>query len=201
MAPAGDPEVSRVKDGRSWRIGDESDVAWIKQGTEHGLAITSGIPPVFQAYATLVLPFGDEHRVPGDKDRHDQAVIAVLTEHTAVQPWWLGYLETGGDDIVFPDAPRIELYSQWGYVVIEAGPDQAATWRHENPSIKGLLPDLMFPADRSWLLSTLWDDDWTCIGGSSALIAGFLRHPDLRRRARQVVLSDQDASPPGHVAR
>jgi hypothetical protein len=33
-----------------------------------------------------------------------------------------------------------------------------------------------FPGDRSWLLSTLWDDDWTCTGGSSALIDGFLRH-------------------------
>jgi hypothetical protein len=22
---------------------------------------------------------------------------------------------------------------------------------------------LIFPVDRSWLLTTLWDDDWSCI--------------------------------------
>src|SRR5947199_7747727 len=31
-------------------------------------------------------------------------------------------------------------------------------------------------------VSTLWDDDWTCIGGSAALVDSFLRHPDLQAR-------------------
>jgi hypothetical protein len=44
----------------------------------------------------------------------------------------------------------------------------------------------MFPADRSWLVSTLWDDDWSCIGGPGRLVHNFLRDPDLR--ARQVAL-------------
>jgi hypothetical protein len=42
----------------------------------------------------------------------------------------------------------------------------------------------MFPADRSWLVSTLWDDDWTCVGGSVALVDSFLRHPDVGARTR-----------------
>jgi hypothetical protein len=50
----------------------------------------------------------------------------------------------------------VTLYSGWGYVLIEAGPEQAGRWR-EDDHWKGVLPDLMFPADRSWLLSTLWD--------------------------------------------
>jgi hypothetical protein len=41
----------------------------------------------------------------------------------------------------------------------------------------------MFPADRSWLVSTLWDDDWTCIGGAAELVDKLLRHPDLQARA------------------
>ena len=41
----------------------------------------------------------------------------------------------------------------------------------------------MFPADRSWLVSSLWDDDWTCIGGPAELVNRFLRHPDLQARA------------------
>jgi hypothetical protein len=61
-------------------------------------------------------------------------------------------------------------------VLVEAGPQQAATWRrHESPSFwKGALPNLMFPADRSWLVSTL--------------------------HARPVLLSSQDATPPDHQA-
>jgi hypothetical protein len=59
---------------------------------------------------------------------------------------------------------------------------------------------LMFPADRSWLFSSLWDDDWTCIGGSRALVDVFLAHPDLRDRVREVDPSVEDATPPGHTA-
>ena len=51
------------------------------------------------------------------------------TEQSAGQPWWLGQIDTGADDIVFPDAPKVTLYSEWHYVLVEAGPEQAATWR------------------------------------------------------------------------
>jgi hypothetical protein len=55
----------------------------------------------------------------------------------------------------------------------------------------------MFPADRSWLVSALWDDDWTCIGGPAELLSRFVCHPDLD--TRQVALGE-DATPPGHRA-
>jgi hypothetical protein len=141
-----------------------------------------------------VLPYAGE-----GQDVHDRAVLGLLGEHSQAQPWWLGYLNTGADDIVFPDAPMATLYSGWRYVLVEAGPEQAATWRrHDLGSFwKGVLPNLMFPADRSWLLSTLWDDDWTCIGGPTGLVQKFLRHPGLE--ARSVALG-QDATPPGHQA-
>lgn len=186
--------VVRARDGGTWRIGTQADVAWITGGTSVGLTITSAIPPVFEAYATVVLP------PRGDgQDVHDRAVLTLLSEQSAGQPWWLGYLDTGADDIVFPDAPKVTLYSGWHYVLVEAGPEQAATWRRSGlPSFwKGSLPNLMFPADRSWLVSTLWDDDWSCVGGPAGLVDRFLRHPDLE--ARQV-LPGQDATPPGHQA-
>lgn len=184
----------RARDGRKWRIGTDAEVAWIANGTSMGRTVTTAIPPVFEAYATVVLPYGGE-----GQDRHDRAVLALLTEHTADQPWWLGYLDTGADDVVFPDAPTVTLYSGWDYVLVEAGPEQAAAWRRTDLGSfwKGVLPNLMFPADRSWLVSTLWDDDWTCIGGPARLVDGFLRHPGLQ--ARPVGLG-QDATPPGHQA-
>lgn len=177
-----------------WRIGTASEVAWISDGTSAGLTITSAIPPVFEAFATIVLP-------PGGKgqDEHDRAVLTVLSEQSAGQPWWLGYLDTGADDIVFPDAPKVTLYTGWPYVLVEAGPEQAVTWRRGGSWSfwKGALPNLMFPADRSWLVSTLWDDDWTCVGGPAGLVDRFLHHPGLEAR---LVVPGQDATPPGHQA-
>jgi hypothetical protein len=186
--------VSRATDGSAWRIGTDAEVAWIVTGTSAGLTITAAIPPVFEAYATVELPFAGR-----GQDDHDRTMLALLSEQSAGQPWWLGYLDTGADDIVFPDAPKVTLYSGWDYVLVEAGPEQAATWRRSGDWSfwKGALPNLMFPADRSWLVSTLWDDDWTCIGGPAGLVDSFLRHPDLP--ARPVALG-QDATPPGHQA-
>jgi hypothetical protein len=65
---------------------------------------------------------------------------------------------------------------------------------------KGVLPDLMFPTDRSWLLSTLGNDHRTCIRRSKELVDAFLGHPDLRHRVRQVDPSVEDATPQGHTA-
>ena len=114
-------------------------------------------------------------------------------------PWWLGYLETGVDDTIFPDAPKVTLYAGWHYVLVEAGAQQAATWRQHGlgTSWGRSLPDLMFPADRSWLVSRLWDDDWTFIGGPTHLMNEFSSHSVLEAR---LVGLGEDATPPGHHA-
>jgi hypothetical protein len=185
--------VRRARDGSTWRIGTDAEVAWIAEGTSMGRTITAAIPPVFEAYATVVVEY-EEQRV-----RHDRAVLALLAGQSPGQRWWLGYLDTGVDDIVFPDAPKVTLYAGWQYVLVEAGPEQAAAWRPGDGRAFGTgdLPNLIFPADHSWLVSTLWDDDWSCIGGSAGLVDRFLGHPDLR--ARRVALG-HDATPPGHEA-
>jgi hypothetical protein len=186
-----------VCDGRSWRLGTAAEVEWINAGTPTGLTVTSAIPPVFDDYATVVIPRHEESGQP----RHDQAVITVLKSHALDQKWWLGYLQRGVSDVIFPYAPTVSLYSRWSYVLVQAGPEQAANWRQsdEKPLTPYRIPDLMFPADRSWLVSTLWDDDWTCIGGAMSLVDSFLNHPDLQSRTRRVGL-DGDATPPGHQA-
>lgn len=180
------------KDGVTWRIGTDADVAWIDSGTSMGVSITAAIPPVFAAYATVLLPDSDEER-----DKRDRAISALLTEESTGQQWWLGYLDTGADDVIFPDAPMVTLYTGWRYVLVEAGPTQAATWRRHDRGTYGALPNLIFPADHSWLVSTLWDDDWSCSGGSNRLVDRFLSHPDLQ--ARRVALGE-DATPPDRAA-
>ena len=207
MRSDGEAELWRAKDGRAWRIGAEVEIAWIKQGTSPGLAITSAIPAVFEAYLTLELPdtpdgaggWSMSHHDLDKLRRQDVSVLAVLSEHTTPQPWWLGYLDTGAADVIFDDAQKVMLYSNWEYVLIEAGAEQAGRWRADD-HWKGVLPDLLFPADHSWLVSSLWDDDWRCIGGSEQLVETFLAHPDLRGHARKVEPSVIDATPPGHTA-
>lgn len=182
----------RMRDGKPWRIGGQSDVAWIAQHTTIGLTIDAAIPLVFDAYATVVVAEDDAAR-----RKQDRALVSLLTERSGELPWWLGYLDTGTEDVVFPDAPMVTLYSDWSYVLVEAGPEQAATWRADRSSSFGALPDVMFAADRSWLVSRLWDDDWRCLGGPADLLDACRRDPDLRARP---VSPGEDATPPGHVA-
>jgi len=122
--------------------------------------------------------------------------VHELVTHTATQSWWLGYLDTGAHDVVFDHAPTVALYWDWHYVLVEAGPEQALGWRtgHLRGGLSGALPDLFFPADRSWLVSALWDDTWTDIGGPVPLIQALVRNP--LTNARQVD-PDEDALPPG----
>ena len=179
-----------TKDGRTWRIGTARDTDWLAGQTAHGYSITIAIPPVFDAYASFYQPDGVEI------EAHEHAVVHELIDHTPDQPWWLGYLDTGAHDIVFPLAPKVALYWGWHYVLVQAGPDQALAWRtgHMRGGLTGSLPDLFFPADRSWLVSALWDDTWSCIGGPDALIDS-LQHNALANARR--VQPEQDALPPG----
>lgn len=200
-----------------WRIGGPDEVRWIDDAVDElGFTVTVAVPPVFAAYATVVIPGDgeDEREVAAAKRAHDLSLLVVLRRHTVPQPWWLGYLETGVADLVFPQAPRTVLHT-WPYVVVEAGPDQAEHWRTDDPQTPAVsddpdgrwertrwtpwhsaLPELMFPADRSWLVSTLWDDDWTCVGGSEELVGDLVSEPALTARR---VTTDEDCLPPGHV--
>ena len=111
---------------RSPRIGGPDEVAWINATTRAGSTITAAIPPTFAQYATIVIPDGDTER-----SRVDTALIDILSVSAPAQPWWLGYLDTGVADVVRPDAPRVTVYTGWPYVLLEAGAEEARTWRHD----------------------------------------------------------------------
>ena len=44
----------------------------------------------------------------------------------------------------------------------------------------------------------LWDDDWRCLGGPDALLSAVLAEPGLDSHSVGV---DEDATPPGYIAR
>jgi len=147
-------------------------------------------PTPYRRDSTRTPPFTNQ------RVRTSRSTSAPSWTHTAEQPWWLGYLDTGAHDVVFNTVPKVTLYWGWRYVLVEAGPEQALTWRsgHMRGGVLGGLPDLFFPADRTWLASALWDDTWTDFGGSAELVDALQRDPIAN--ARQVQ-PDQDAVPPG----
>ncbi len=143
--PAPAPRMAwRSKDGRAWRVGGNAEIAWIQENTECGLAITSAIPPLFEAYATLELPRSDGQKAAPslqDRERHDAGILAVLSAHAMSEPWWLGFLDTGAADVVFDDVATVNLYADWRCVLIEAGSEQAAGWRRDEQRWRSALPD------------------------------------------------------------
>ncbi len=188
---------TRFKDGRAWRIGTEDEVAWINDGVTASRSITAGVPSVFAAYATLAFPVDlelDRDGMRPAEDRFDDAVLRVLSARMTPQPWWLGFLETGASDVVLGDAPRVRVYG-WNYVLVQAGPHEARTWRSDEGRWFTALPELMFPVDHSWLVSSLWDDAWAGVGGAADLISALLREPDLRARAERTDPSISDMWP------
>jgi len=179
--------------GMRFEFGDADVVGWIRESTTVGLTISSAVPPRFEAYATIVIPEGDE-----DRRAHDRELVDRLRQHAAMNStWWLGFLDTGSVPFPFPDAPRVDLYSGWPYVLVKAGPEEALTLREASWDSDRSLPDVIFPEDRAWLVSTLWDDDWRCVGGPVDLLDSLLAAPVLETR---MVSLAEDAPPPGHIA-
>jgi len=188
---------TQPKDGRAWRIGTEDEVEWINAGVSDGRSITASVPPIFPAYATITFPLDLESsrdQMRDVEDRFDDAVIRVLGAHTLPQSWWLGFLDTGASDVVLPDAPRVLVYG-CRYVLAQAGPREARAWRGDEGRWFTALPELMFPTDRSWIVSSLWDDAWAGVGGPADLVSALLQEPELRARAERTDPSVPDMWP------
>ena len=77
------------------------------------------------------------------------------------------------------DGPKVDdHYLLFGGKLSEAGDWGAADWGH---GIRRAVnsPNLMWPADRAWFVTTNIDRTWTGIGGSTELIDDLLRDPRL----------------------
>ncbi|KAB1934415.1 hypothetical protein F8271_23475 [Micromonospora sp. ALFpr18c] len=109
---------------------------------------------------------------------------------TAVDVAWLADRTTHGVSITTAVPPVFDAYATCH------PPDGVGYEAHERALVDELArhPDLLFPADRRWLVSALWDDTWTDLGGPADLIAALHRNPLVNARP---VDPDEDALPPG----
>src|SRR5262249_7780771 len=108
------PIVQAWSAGGTPQIGGAQDVAAIRAASAPGKPIKWALPPIFEANATVVVPDSQL-----GKKLSDAVLLALLQKHSADQPWWLGYLETGASDVVFPDASRVQCYTGWDYVLVQ----------------------------------------------------------------------------------
>lgn len=179
-----------VVPGAALPPGGSEAVDWITTATRRDRTVISAIPPGFDRYATIAIPETDDAKTVADV-----ALVEVLQSHTTDQRWWLGYLDTGVAALV--PAPKVSVYVGWPYALHQAESHEALSARTSADSTPwhSALPELIFPADRSWLVSTMWDDDWRCVGGPAALLDALVARVEL---AVRIVSPDEDATPPVH---
>jgi hypothetical protein len=121
--------VQQINDGVAWTVGGQAEVERIAEGTGSGPQITTAIrldtPP------TRTLTNAGRRTSPAIRTSSVAKILRLSTccAATAARRWWLGYLDTGASDIVFWDVPKVTIYWGWEYVLVLAGPDQAASWR------------------------------------------------------------------------
>lgn len=165
---------------------------WIADATRPSMEVTSAIPPVFEAYATITHEYDDGDGSDSSigelnmvRDRVD-ALLPHLAAATGDVEIWFGFRYYAAYYLEDEDG-RIDVYEH--VFQFATGPLAALS--------AGMLPELVWPADRSWLLSNLYDDDWSYVGGNASLIRSLQDDPILT--ARRVQLGE-DSIPPGHMA-
>lgn len=126
----------------------DEEVAWISRGTARGMSIRSAIPDGFDVYGLLDLD--DEARPIEDsllnalQPEPDEVLVAgwIVRSDRMTEP---------GDEHT--------LYSGWLYRCRHV----QRTDLLGRPARDGF-PDLLFPPDHRWIVSTLWDDSWRSVG-------------------------------------
>ncbi len=76
------------------------------------------------------------------EDRFDDALLRVLCAHREAQPLWLGFVEKRASNVVFDDAPRVQMYAEWNDVLVQASRKRVRTWRSDERRWFTALPKL-----------------------------------------------------------
>jgi hypothetical protein len=130
----------------------DQEVAWLRQESTVFGTLRYAIPGGFEAYGALDLP--------RNISPIEEPLLDTLASDES-EPLIAGWIDRGP----WPPPPGDEhvLYSGWRYRLRRVAPSEVAGLPTEG---EGSFPDLLFPPDRTWLVSLLWDDAWRSIGAS-----------------------------------
>ena len=102
------------------------------------------------------------------------------------QRWWDRWVQPTQQPVppAFPaevmQGPRVSIPAR-DYLLFRGSLHDAGNWGARRPAWRARInsPNLMWPADHTWFVATEIDNAWTGVGGSAALAAELLEHPDL----------------------
>lgn len=130
----------------------EREVNWLREGNGPAGTLSYALPGRFDVYGAIDLP--DEISPTED------TLLSALAPNPAAA-LLAGWIDRGpwppphGDEFV--------LYWGWRYRFRWVLPAELQGLPSEG---EDSFPDLLFPPDRSWLVSLLWDDSWRSVGAS-----------------------------------
>jgi hypothetical protein len=133
----------------------DEDVAWIRDGTSVSRTIRSAIPDGYDVDGLV-----DLVEDGGRTESRLLTALGIAADEELVAGWIDrdGLMTEAGDEHL--------LYATWRYRIRIVRTAELEGRLH--PDVHDDFPDLLFPRDRAWLVSTLWDDTWRSIGASEA---------------------------------
>ena len=160
----------------------DEDVDWIRGNDAAFGTLRFAIPSGYEAYGVLDLP--------ADIVPIEDALLSALGVDPADQ-LVAGWIDRGPWST--PAGDEHVLYSGWRYRLRRVAAADLSGLPTEG---EGSFPDMLFPPDRSWLVSLLWDDAWRSIGSSQA-IADLLasRLPNFQQLAPHANLAETGRLP------
>lgn len=160
----------------------DEHISWIRHDGAAFGTLQYAIPGGFEAYGVLDLP---QDIVP-----IEDALLSTLGVSPADQVL-AGWIDRGpwpapaGDEHV--------LYTGWKYRLRRVPASELSGLPTEGV---GSFPDLLFPPDRSWLVSLLWDDSWRSIGTSQTTADRLAsRLPNFKQLSPHASLADTGRVP------
>jgi len=130
-----------------------TELDWIRIGTSLGMSIRSAVPGGFDVFGLLDID---------DGARPTEDALLNALETSEGEPLVAGWIlrnslvtETGDEHL---------LYANWRYRLRRV--TRSDLTGRPSTGVNGF-PDLLFPSDHRWIVSTLWDDSWRSIGLST----------------------------------
>jgi hypothetical protein len=109
-----------------------------------------------------------------------QALAEILNQQTQAELWYFAIWEGWAQlDLTLSRAPRVEFPGRGMYLLSGSADDADTDFSDGNMLSSYHSPNLWWPSDRAWIVSTDIDDMVTFVGGTQSCIEAVLSDPRL----------------------